>query len=542
MIFWGGVAVDVQFPSRQGLFSDRTTHETLGLSPPAAGVDQSDALLFSTVIGIDTEPRPMDSSEINGLGDAFTKRFLLKGIVPLTLRDLLEGIDALDGDEVLPDRRVFLVAEGGRHRLSNPAFPLNARLVFTWSPAFSRPVLFLSTVPSLDDQTALLQLVAWSESDTTFHFFERREGRWTWAGNSMTAFDDRARGKGPFDSHINGGLVMKELKAPWAHWHSQSSSIPFELLDGTDFGKHPAMSAIDGAELLENLVKAGVRHWTRSRIAKRTQNNQIALPRELAQHLTHATSANLVGATVSYPPPQGEEFTLPASFFLDVDTFRAVDKRLGVTTSILPTIAIEVSPEDYLGAIGELDIGVVAANGTRVPGDTTFCFVVPERAFEDVTVVDRMLRDELLSARLALCILMVDFSNPVRSPQREALLRHFPQAQVALSAATLDAPFLASVQANAGAPIEDEFLSYWNDPDIVGRARSELASFSGAVSQLASTSPGVVEIVRLAEARRNLFRKRKLNEFSSTTARAAEDVGFWRMTKTGEIVPDDNFS
>ena len=534
--------MDVRFPSRQGLFSNSTVHDALGLSPPDSGLNQNDAILVSTFVGIDAEPRPMDQAELDGLGDAFTKRFLSKGVVPLTLRDLLDGIDGLDGDEALPDRRVFLVAEGGRHRLGNPEFPLNARLVFSWSPAFSRPVMFLSTVPSLDDPTALLQLVAWSEVDTTFHFFERRQGRWTWAGNSMTAFDDRARGKGPCDSHINGGLVMKELKAPWAHWHSQSSSIPFELLEGTDFGKHPGMSAIDGAELLENLVKAGVRHWTRSRIAKRTQNDRISLPRELAQHLTHATSANLVGATISYPPPQGEALTLPVSFFLDVDTFRAVDKRLGVATPILPTKAVAVSPEDYVGAIGELEIGVVAANGTRVPGDTTFCFVVPERAFEDVTVVDLMLREELLSARLALCILLVDFSNPVRSAQREALLRHFPEAPVELSAAALDAPFLASVQANAGAAIESEFLSYWNDPDIVGRARSELAAVVCAVSQLASTSQGVVEIVRLAEARRNLFRKRKLNEFSSTTARAADDVGFWRMTKSGEIVPGDNFS
>jgi hypothetical protein len=28
-----------------------------------------------------------------------------------------------------------------------------------------------------------------------------------------------------FDSHVNGSLVMKELKAPWTHWHSSRAKI-----------------------------------------------------------------------------------------------------------------------------------------------------------------------------------------------------------------------------------------------------------------------------------------------------------------------------
>lgn len=40
---------------------------------------------------------------------------------------------------------------------------------------------------------------------------------WASAGSCNHALDEPARGKGPVDGHINGNLVMKELKAPWAH-------------------------------------------------------------------------------------------------------------------------------------------------------------------------------------------------------------------------------------------------------------------------------------------------------------------------------------
>lgn len=37
---------------------------------------------------------------------------------------------------------------------------------------------------------------------------------WTWMGSSEQAFDERCRGTdgGPFCGHLNGSLVMKELK------------------------------------------------------------------------------------------------------------------------------------------------------------------------------------------------------------------------------------------------------------------------------------------------------------------------------------------
>ena len=484
----------------------------------------------------------MGEEEVAALGDAFSRRFLLDHNAPMTLRALLDGVDALTGDEALPKRQLFLVAEGGRHRLTNPSFPLNARLVYTWSRRFSPPDILLSTVPVLDDETALLQLIAWSDVNGAFHFFERREGRWTWAGNSFTAFDPRARGKGPFDSHINGGLVMKELKEPWAHWQSMSSSIPRELLRDTDFDNHPGLSHVDGAEVLEGLVKSGVRRWTRSRIKARTASGSIDAPHELFRHLTHATSANLIGAKEAYPPRPGTMITLPPTFFLDHDMLRLVQRGLGLSTSLVPDMPVAVRAEDYVAAIEALDIGVRARNGARIAGDTHFCFVVPERAFEDVVAVDHMLREDMLSARLVLCLLMVDFANPVRSPLRESLLSHCPTDPVALGPSALNAPFVAAVEARASAgTAEAEFLDYWHSSDLVGRVRQEFSSFMEALGAHSADPDGVQNILRLGETRRMMFRTRKLNEFDATTARAAGDIGIWHMRKDGSIERSDAF-
>ena len=59
-------------------------------------------------------------------------------------------------------------------------------------------------------------------------------------------------------------------------------------------------------------------------------------------------------------------------------------------------------------------------------GDTHFCFLVPERAFEDQAVLREAIEIGLVTKRLAACLLMVDPWNPIFSDRRRALLRHVP--------------------------------------------------------------------------------------------------------------------
>ena len=53
----------------------------------------------------------------------------------------------------------------------------------------------------------------------------RIEETWVWAGNSLSALETPSRANACFDSHVNGGLVMKELKIPWMNWESSTGTI-----------------------------------------------------------------------------------------------------------------------------------------------------------------------------------------------------------------------------------------------------------------------------------------------------------------------------
>src|SRR5579863_259237 len=49
---------------------------------------------------------------------------------------------------------------------------------------------------------------------------KKRYGDWIWAVSSWDALAPDTRSNGPFDSHVNCALNMKELNQPWVNWHS----------------------------------------------------------------------------------------------------------------------------------------------------------------------------------------------------------------------------------------------------------------------------------------------------------------------------------
>ena len=70
---------------------------------------------------------------------------------------------------------------------------------------------------------AFLQCLAWDPVHEWFNFYARSRqgdrqtgaaapGLWVYAGNSTHAFVQGSRGRGPFDGHVSGSLVMKELE------------------------------------------------------------------------------------------------------------------------------------------------------------------------------------------------------------------------------------------------------------------------------------------------------------------------------------------
>lgn len=526
------------FPTRQNVLKEVEAYlesrhlAPLGMTTAAETLDAVRAeeipVLLAAVVGVNDPPTRMTKAEITELGDPFTREILLRGSYPLTLSALVEAIETMSGGIAFPIRKMFLVAEGGQFRLSNPRFELNARLVFTWQKGDSTPPdLLLSTVAVANSEASLLQLIAWSDVDQAFHFFERQHGVWGWAGNSFHALRQPSRGQGPFDSHINGGLVMKELKFPWAHWHSQSSSIPREAFPpDSEFHSNPLFARVDNAEVLENIVKSGVARWTKSRLSAESSRGALKNAWAYFRQIVTPTSANLISTSLEFRRVRGNTLKLPSSFFFDTDGLELGVSRIDPFSDAIPGGRIEVDGDLYADAVRDLEMMVPSDGGTTsVEGDTHFCFLVPERAFEDVEVAKQLLENGIISPRFLLSLLMVDFQNPVRSDRRARLVKYCP---VNLNEGeSLETLFVSSVeQANASEDSEEaEFLSYWHEANLLERIQADLARFFFGIQDFVSSASGVTLLVKLAEFRKSFFRKRLLNEFRSTTSQLGKALG-----------------
>jgi hypothetical protein len=494
--------------------------------------------LLEMVIGVNDLPRPMSVAKVQEFGDPFTTLILLKGQVPLTLTQLGAAIEDLAGDDARPLRKLYVVAEGAAFQSTNPQLPMNTRLVITWQKDTATPPdLLLSTSTDLDDPSSLLQLISWSEHQGVFHFFERTSAGWGWAGSSLHALQDASRGKGPFDSHINGGLVMKELKFPWNHWHSQSNGIPRDLIfESQEELNHPLFSQIEGAQDLELAVKGGVRRWTKRRVQRDLQGGQLVQLEWYARQILWTTSVNLVSTSVlSRRLSSVEELSLPRTFFFDEEGIKLAASLLS-DLDVLPANDFSVKASLYASILEELEVHVEAEiAGLTIEGDTDFAFLVPERAFEDQAVLQELMRKEVLSPRLALCLLLVDFTNPVFSPVRAELLALFPSSIAqGGGGSALDTVVIDRARANPS-PATQELLQLWDDQKLLTIVQRRLANFTNAVQTRLRTPEGVRDLLKLADSRKETFRQRKLNEFRHTTSINGATVTHLAMREDGTL-------
>src|SRR5205823_13654943 len=126
---------------------------------------------------------------------------------------------------------------------------------------------------------------------------------------------------------------------------------------------------------------------------------------------------------------------------------------------------------------------------------THFAFVIPERAFEDQSVLREAIRRGLVNKRLAASLLMTDFPNPVFSGRRAALIAHVPagatitNGESNFSQEMADAILSASASSPAGSP-EREFKARWDvGEDFVGPFNQLLGAYYAAVNERLASEP-----------------------------------------------------
>ncbi len=497
------------------------------------------------VMGLDGSPKPMEPAEEERLRDPFAELLLKRGNFPTSLRALIGGFDAFNDDpEGLPHQASYVVAEGGEMPWTPETSSLNRGFRFAIARGRGSEVtVLISASTVIDSEMHFLQVLGWDPENRVYQYYERRAEAWLWAGDSNHALEPPTRGKGPFDSHVNGSLVMKELKNPWTHWHSMSAGIQEEALAPDDpLRTEPLFTQRSGAEDLERrVVKPGITRWDEARLDKSiAADGTISDVPLLMRQVLETTTVNLASSRQqSRLVQEGSTLDIPNTFFLDAD---ALLNEIGLDPQLEP---IGVEGRLYLESLERYDFALVDDRGTvGRKGDTFFAFLVPEPAFEDLDVLSQLLRRKILTPRFAACLLMVDFPNPVFSTRRQRLMRYVPsRSRLADGGSNLPSAMVAAIKAATADPPpgspEGEFLAGWRLPETEWKAAFErrIERYFKALRARANTEEGFDGWVRLADSRRRQFRGRPLAEFGLTlpTTNIPKDAPFLEMNEDGTV-------
>ncbi|UVC19351.1 hypothetical protein [Mesorhizobium onobrychidis] len=534
-----------RFPTRSYPYRKRAV-------PMAAAPDVVPALanvLYRRVGGIDVEPRPMDATELGRLDDPFGRLLRSGKPFPLTTRLLIAAFDAIAGTaDELPQQLVFLVADGGHIPWTPQTEELRRgfRFVIARGKGDFTLLVSSSTVADSAADQAFLQVIGWDDTNKVFHFYERLAGTYFWAGMSTHALQTGTRGKGPFDSHVNGATVMKELRTPWVHWHAPQAGINENALAPDDpLRNDPLFMGRVSAERMEaEVARPGVRRWNAARIARAVDADGTwrDVRHFLRQAVTDTTVNLATSQTASHLIDDTTPLRPPLTFFLNSDTLFGT---LGLEPNDPSDADISVPGRLYRECLARYDIHR-SDGALRIEGDSHFAFLTPEPAFEDTHLIDALVQAGLLTRRLVAALTMTDFPNPVFSPRRAALLRHVPTlARGPNAAEALESEFVAAVraaadhQANRADSPEREFLSNYDTDNFDATFRQRIAVYLRHLKSGMADPETWDGWFRLAEYRRRRFRRKPLAEFALTTPRSniAPTAAPLRMTALGRAEP-----
>jgi hypothetical protein len=473
------------------------------LERKSVGLDNDAVHRF--VLGLDEQPRKLSRDEAaQQLGDRFAEVLFLKGKFPLTAGDVLADIQAGVSDaDPLKTQQFFLVGEGTQLPPGTNV-SRNLRFLVSCGDGPGGPDVMVS---AFHPDQGTVEVMAWDLKAGGFNYY-RTVGdstAWVFAGNSRHALTQPTRDSGPFESHKSGHFLMKELRVPWVNWDSPKARVNLSIFAESGLLDHPWTKQLEpgGAYTLEESVaKPAMQRWTEARLAALVAGASAEAPRRVLEQLLTSLTVNLASsntssaAAVAGSTPQ---FDLPDSFFVDSAALSGV---LDLAAPPQPFVSSAI----YTASLAS--IGATLTDGAQFSqaGDTHFAFVVPERAFEDTDTIRQAMDRGIVSRRLAACLLMVDFPNPIFSERREHLLRLVPDApfsgSVDFSQSVADAIKATPAAAQVGTP-EEEFARHWD----VGEAfeatfNAELQSYYDAFATQLATQQGFESYVRLAESRR----------------------------------------
>ncbi|KAI9170659.1 hypothetical protein HJFPF1_00129 [Paramyrothecium foliicola] len=433
-------------------------------------------------------------------GDSFAQWLSAKNRT--SYRYLDQILSDVNGDSAY-NMQIFAIGDGSyidQTTVPGGWFNPHVRLLAVIAPN-SNPTLRFFAVGPLDVQNpnGFLQVASWDGK--VFHFYAVEDigasggvRDWTYQANSLDAFTDGASYDasylGPFNGHVNGGTIMKEIHAPWYHWLSASNpdfiaclsteaiekikKVPYLIgNDGTPLGGENIVMADE----LESIVEESLIDWYGTRVHNdfcdpKDPSNQTPLeqPKNIHRWMAHlllTTTVNFAASATS----GATTYTIPNDHFYNQELLSQLTftNKKKIAPDMLPIF--KVNMDMYESAVQSLRLSLLQevvedkpaasaenpyiylARGTLGGGKqtdsydiTTFVetlpnsegvpFVCLQTSIEDAQGVLSMQKNiqghgkkypkGLLSDTFVQAILMVDFCNPVYSWRRGVLMRYLP--------------------------------------------------------------------------------------------------------------------
>jgi hypothetical protein len=447
-----------------------------------------------------------------GKADDPVRRAILSGAkIPRTVLEIRQRLQSLGGKQTS-----HLVANGGHE---NP-FPGRRDVLFMCFNTYAGPApggkieedeLFFGFFLGEDNGTVtvsqdFMELVAWDRTKRLYNYWQMVSKEWHYRGDTAGILADTAdinlgkAGAKPGGGvrcagcHILGGPVMKEIDPPHNDWFTAGNKLPLGTLklepgQGPDTPAGAAARLFAGATdagQFSRQVKKGIDRLLDARAAQK--GDGLSLKQQL-RSLFSTMEMNLVCDTVPFRERErtGKAVEIPQDFFVDA---RLVGQRQTVPVAIkvykqgLQKVGSRFAPDETPGLV-----------------ETRHAFVVPARSYIDNRVIDSLIRQGFLDDGLVAAVLAVDFTTPVYSQPRAALIRYVPDK--ARNAAELRAKLIAALKRAPQDPAAQElFANLTNPKRDAAFHRKAAVAYLKACAQAAARPETVEGWLRLASQRR----------------------------------------
>lgn len=317
------------------------------------------------------------------------------------------------------------------------------------------------------------EAIAFDENAKLFNYYELLHGpdgqpQWHYFGNSLEllepytgVFDHGALAEATRDQfgeearcgacHTGGGLLMKELESPWLHWEGAAQTPGASALvddirgdiEAAQSGQ-PATTKVlqsDGI-FIEGFLKAGNPEWNTTRREAFVSAGQA---RELLRPLFCTVETNVV----SRPAPNFPDATFDVRqdmILNDTLLFRGGEAIFESAS----TLGFAIDRTTYEQARANLGTKIVHG-GKTIADDTFFALTAVGPSFSDRNYVEELSNAGIIDDDLLLDVMSIDFTRPIYSDERCALLEHVPEQMEDIDPEALRASILESLEAAAPA-------------------------------------------------------------------------------------------